>query len=901
MDAFSDWHRWDLHIHTPETQMNNCYEDENGSKEFPEQVWKRYCQNLNDYGADVLGITDYFSADNFFKLKANRNRWNLDSNIVLFPNIELRVTDLVSKKKVEKGKTSSFTNIHIIFDPNVSKNEIHKFLSALTITRADGSSSNYADDLKTMVHGNVVDSMPTTDTVISALKSVYGNNFREHVFIMIPNSGDGIYLGDGNGVKHSKDFVLQNVSFLQARQAHAWEDQQYALNLNPKNPNAYGRAFAAVTGCDAHSVEKITSFPKSSYTWIKAEMTFEGLKQITYEPETRVRIQEQKPEPSVKSKIIQSIKINRAKSNSTELRFSDGLNTIIGGRSSGKSILLSVLAKLASGQKKFKSNNARYDQLVQDLSKECELHFADGRIATGSDQIEFIYQDGLQEIARDHKRQTEFIEHTLKSSTPQVTQARAELDTYKDNVLRNISENVNALRTLDRNIQDDQESLQQNQSSEIIERNLHELRAKITNLRGTVPEIDKSKLEKIIQQIQSLTSSIATATKDLEWLTKLRGIPLVRTNLEVSTPLENQSQLFVSLTDKEIEKLNKSLSTLLESYIIKVSDDKKGYEKDLIKLKDSTVYKQHLEFQKSSPMLTELQESFQNQQNLLITVKAIKDELNGLVLKRKDLIASLKQEFDFRGELSPVEVFDANHLNVNFGSVVQGKDFAQICDQIFKQSSVAFKKKILNASSDEPEITLDSPEKLTADQILQVIWRTIDYEPSNDETNPFRAGMDLYKFLEAVASLSFIHPNYSIKYINQDFSDMSEGKQAFILLMMQLSFDEDDKPLLIDQPEDELDNKAIYDDLVKYLREQKKHRQLFVVTHNANVVVGGDSECITLADETIDSTIPNRYRYDYTQGTIENPEMQNNICEVLEGGEKAFKQRESRYSFSRVI
>lgn len=121
------------------------------------------------------------------------------------------------------------------------------------------------------------------------------------------------------------------------------------------------------------------------------------------------------------------------------------------------------------------------------------------------------------------------------------------------------------------------------------------------------------------------------------------------------------------------------------------------------------------------------------------------------------------------------------------------------------------------------------------------------------------------------------------------------------MLMMQLSLDKDDKPFLIDQPEDELDNKAIYDELVSYLRQQKQHRQLFVVTHNANVLVGGDSECVTLASEEMDSKTSKGRKFKYRQGPIENPAMQTEICEVLEGGKRAFQKREERYAFSRGV
>lgn len=172
---------------------------------------------------------------------------------------------------------------------------------------------------------------------------------------------------------------------------------------------------------------------------------------------------------------------------------------------------------------------------------------------------------------------------------------------------------------------------------------------------------------------------------------------------------------------------------------------------------------------------------------------------------------------------------------------------------------------------------------------------------------PFRSNRDIYDWFEDLSRMNFLETNYIIYYkrinnktgdeILENFTEMSEGKQAFILLLMKLSLSPSDVPFFIDQPEDELDNKAIYEDLVTQLRKQKLTRQIFVVTHNANIVVGGDSECVTIAEEKINSAAPLGHIFNYKQGPIESVEIQNSICETLEGGQKAFKIRESRYSF----
>lgn len=142
---------------------------------------------------------------------------------------------------------------------------------------------------------------------------------------------------------------------------------------------------------------------------------------------------------------------------------------------------------------------------------------------------------------------------------------------------------------------------------------------------------------------------------------------------------------------------------------------------------------------------------------------------------------------------------------------------------------------------------------------------------------------------------------------------MSEGKKAFVVLKLLLDFDESDCPILIDQPEDDLDNRAIYADLVNYIREQKKKRQIIVATHNPNIVVGADAELVIVANQNgKNAPNSNGVKFEYIEGAIEDtsPTMgddttsilrahsiREHICQILEGGEDAFKKREQKYGY----
>ena len=141
---------------------------------------------------------------------------------------------------------------------------------------------------------------------------------------------------------------------------------------------------------------------------------------------------------------------------------------------------------------------------------------------------------------------------------------------------------------------------------------------------------------------------------------------------------------------------------------------------------------------------------------------------------------------------------------------------------------------------------------------------------------------------------------------------MSQGKKAFVVLKLSLECSERKCPIIIDQPEDDLDNRAIYTELVTYIKEKKSKRQIILVTHNANVVVNADSEQVIVANQHGSKT-PNNgsKKFEYKLGSIESnvkfdsehasildsKTIKEHICEILEGGNTAFKLREQKYNF----
>jgi ABC-type bacteriocin/lantibiotic exporters, contain an N-terminal double-glycine peptidase domain len=131
-------------------------------------------------------------------------------------------------------------------------------------------------------------------------------------------------------------------------------------------------------------------------------------------------------------------------------------------------------------------------------------------------------------------------------------------------------------------------------------------------------------------------------------------------------------------------------------------------------------------------------------------------------------------------------------------------------------------------------------------------------------------------------------PGAPPRNIVKDFSKLSLGQQQSVLLALMLSSNSS-APLIIDQPEDNLDAEFIYHSLVPVLRLAKERRQVIIVTHNANIAVLGDAEQIIVLKSTSDKGMV------VSRGSIDESSTSNAACNILEGAKEAFERRARIY------
>jgi energy-coupling factor transporter ATP-binding protein EcfA2 len=154
-----------------------------------------------------------------------------------------------------------------------------------------------------------------------------------------------------------------------------------------------------------------------------------------------------------------------------------------------------------------------------------------------------------------------------------------------------------------------------------------------------------------------------------------------------------------------------------------------------------------------------------------------------------------------------------------------------------------------------------------------------------------RKGTEPVDVYDYVFGLEYLFPRYALTWGARTLDQLSPGERGALLLVFYLLVDNDTIPLVIDQPEENLDNESVYRMLVPCIKKAKEKRQVIIVTHNPNLAVVCDADQVIYCD--MDK--PGRNRITYTTGAIENPAINRHIVDVLEGTRPAFDMRDAKY------
>jgi histidinol phosphatase-like enzyme len=150
---------------------------------------------------------------------------------------------------------------------------------------------------------------------------------------------------------------------------------------------------------------------------------------------------------------------------------------------------------------------------------------------------------------------------------------------------------------------------------------------------------------------------------------------------------------------------------------------------------------------------------------------------------------------------------------------------------------------------------------------------------------------DVIGLYEYISSLDYLDYNYKLRQADKDLDQLSPGERGALLLVFYLLLDKNDCPLIIDQPEDNLDNHSVANILVPFIKRAKKRRQIIMVTHNPNLAVVADAEQVI----SVSLDKKNNNKFSFISGSIENKEINDSIVNILEGAMPAFTNRRKKY------
>ncbi|WP_449538874.1 TrlF family AAA-like ATPase [Ferdinandcohnia sp. Marseille-Q9671] len=922
----STWRKWDLHIHSPESVLHNEYSGN----------WDYFIETLENFtDISVIGITDYFSIAGYKKLTQKRDEGRIQNIDLIIPNIELRLD-----KTTHRGKP---INIHILFDPELDTEDIeNNFLGELEFIYQDVPYKCVRRDLinlgeiflneeyseeKALKSG--MKQFKVSIEMIDKILKKHRTKFQNRYLVVVPNSNV-----DGNSGLRDDSFLAvrrQIYHFSHAIFSGNPRDREFFLGIDDhdKTIEQCGKLMPCIHGSDAHSFEKIGIPDSDRYTWIKAEPTFEGLKQIIHEPKSRVVVQPNNPDQKNDYDIISSIKF-RADDyifSNREIQLNPGLNTIIGGKSSGKSLLLYKIAQSISKneievrEKEELWRNPYTNTFIEDA--EFEVMWRNGSTTSNdSDEqigkVTYIPQMYINALSEDTAN--DVLQGKIKSILLQISENNTFMDEKRDDLNQNKRKRAEAIANLFDYLSNRKEVLLEignigDESSIQIEINKLEV---VLKEKLVLSEFNE-KEEREIEEKEELKNVLRS---DLE-LVKFNSNNTQKTSKKLSMIYDqvNENIKQIGPNDENIliilDKLRQDISeafvkaqSKLEKRFDRLDGIKEEVQQKLTQLKE--VLHPLIQKAKNREEIQQLKSNLDTQRSSLTQILNKKDELLNIDKKIELIISNIVglEEESLRINESILEHFNnSNYLNeikVNTKIIFNHESF----EENFLSKFVR-RGRMTNTFPQCDEYKVFSDDGMfifTKNNYINSIRFLFKSILENDE-GKIRKGFSKEQVIYALFE-DYIEVMFDLIKDNDALSEMSPGKRGLVLLELFLNISDETHPILIDQPEDNLDNRTITTDLVNFIRQKSINRQIIIVTHNANLVVLTDSENVIVANQDPQLFENEQYRFEYINGAIEcdfNKEDSNklidkgiksHVCEILEGGVDAFSQREKKYGFN---
>jgi ABC-type lipoprotein export system ATPase subunit len=942
----SEWRRWDLHIHTPGTAM----EDQFGT-------WEEYLGHLRaEKDVVVVGVTDYLSIHNYRKLRAEQTAKPLGSISLLIPNIEFRLGP-----KTAHGHA---INIHLLIDPSDPEHceRVEEALSRLTIEyqkqkyscnevglRGLGAAykSSLTDDASKYAEGvNQYKIDP------AAFNGWYESEkwLSSNSMVVISGGNDG-----PSGLKEDGWAAVQEElwRFAEAIFSGNPKNRVFWLAEDPINDNGalkLGAPKPCLHGSDAHEISKLFRPDDDRFCWIKADPTFEGLRQVLYEPKERVHIGSQAPIHHDRARVISKLSIESGATGSFKdvvVELNCGLVAIIGQKGSGKSALADLLAY--AGGVDVTSDRQSFLNRASDFLGETSvtLEWLDGRKTSARPRdglkrdktVRYLSQSFVERLCSDDYAGSELtgeIENvifghldptdTLNTSnfadlrelrTQQLAKERLRAALKikqlisEDETLRETIKALPGKKDRIAQLGEEQKSLvkqvpaAENAQEAQAQTDLGGLRQQLQKMQTTVAGIKQVqlRLQQLQDQIaafkidfenrrvdfraQATTVGVSEAIFDVELVIKGEQALTDRAS-EIEAEIVKWEGKGIDDLDSTIAKVNAQIKLAeslvatdkakrdqiqqLQKRIATISQEITRVQADVVAVESTNVARSKAIREARLETYAGLFKSWRREQSVLEKLyEPIRDKLLSGVTEEKMLDFYIRWDIDLDDWLEQgAALFDQRKGNP-FGSAAQFRELVQ--STVFPGWKAG-----------------------DSDKIREGMDKLLDEFRKKDIESYLRSKVSHSTLLEWVFGYEHIKLNYGLRYQGAELDKLSPGTKGVVLLILYLAMDSDDtRPLIVDQPEENLDSESIFSLLSHYFRSAKVRRQVIVITHNPNLVVNTDADQVIIATaERKESSLPH---FHYQTGSLESTEgIRESVCRILEGGKMAFLQRERRYA-----
>jgi energy-coupling factor transporter ATP-binding protein EcfA2 len=979
----SEWRKWDLHIHTPCSIVQEYGGD-------TEAAWNAFIAALRGLPPDikVIGVTDYLFCDGYEKLLARRDE--IPNIELILPNIEFRLNTFSGQADNTKRH-----NYHVIFDPLVPIADIREQLLNCLSTGykiADNSEWSQTPTRRSLAElgkqikaaapgGNTIHDK--SDIEVGFDNITYKREDIEKLLRKSPFKGKyvtAIGYSEWNASRWDQSAAEKRSLINSSQFALTSNNDPAAIAAHIVSLKANKLNSLVLQSSDAHKLEQVGK----TLLWIKADPTFAGLKQVLNEPEARVFIGETPPNFKPSHKIISKLTIPGSSGwfpDNFALDLNRDLVTIIGGRGSGKSALAEAIAfgagSVDKGEDAFLRKAAKHPSPI--TGSAIALEWADG--STTSFSVGDVFEDkqlvrylpqGVVEELCSHKN-SEILQHQIEnvifqsldqtqklgaSSFEELkTRVLADFKYEKEQVvrkLRYVNKRIAALSTAIR-------------TGPAKERALEQQKAELDRLTKGLPELpaeDKKgqeELAALIVQRKKFEAKIIELRNRLAKITEAETIVKVFKNRIVEYQAELDPVLtalgikdrsvfevkmnsagITALFDAAKKDINALLQTLKDGGKAEVSQALGVTEADLTFDNLAALNAGIADKEKATQAFETTKLKYQQEKAAASAaeekVKALEAEIARItaesipelaqreaeretayvgyfeVLRREkaameELYGPLQKSLLAGTETDKKLKFEAR---INYRAETHCRNGLDIIDRTHKGAfrDASSLRDTLEKLRDELTRTTYSDQSLRDGMMgISAAFETYENKKITIESQ-LRENSTLEDFYNWLFDTSVFEIVSSLTFDNTDLYVLSPGQKGIILLMLYLEIDkEDNRPLIVDQPEENLDNLSVYKDLIEFFRDRKRYRQIIMVTHNPNLVVNTDAEQVVVANYDGGR----KPRLNYTAGSLEDqakliPDVPiedledgiiEQVCNILEGGEPAFDKRKRKYQLSR--